>query len=555
MRNNGEDDQPNIDKIITSDADQKATSKRPCNGIQNRIVLVAAVLTGEYFLFSEVFDISPLLATDSWFSIIGYLGTLAPLAIITVTTLALVGGSFLGKQLVESASQLPLSRNAPLWITHIGSFVVLFALTPRIYTSTLFLGIWIALASVSGLSALFLAFSPTLLVFFVKRTWRILAIGTALGITAWGAALLSEGLWNPLGAITLNSVAFLVQQLPGDALFIPEEAIVGTGDFSVRIAPVCSGYQGIGLMTVFMGVYLIWQRNQLKFPISIIIVPAGLILVWLFNVVRITILIGIGAKGYSNIALGGFHAKAGWLLFCGLAMGIVVLTQRSTLFRKIIPNRTTEDSWNPTAAYLLPFLTAVSFSMLTSLFSADGFDLWYGIHILAAGGVYWFYRNTIRPSRLRIDIFSIAMGVLIGAAWVGMDLLWPPETANVTPTWLSELSKSLLVAWISMRVIGSCIVIPIIEEVAFRGYLLRRLISADFTEVSYRKFTWISFAVSSVVFGFMHGRWLAGILAGMTFALIVKRRGNLTDGILAHAAANAVIAAVVLFGDKWSLWV
>jgi len=96
--------------------------------------------------------------------------------------------------------------------------------------------------------------------------------------------------------------------------------------------------------------------------------------------------------------------------------------------------------------------------------------------------------------------------------------------------------------------------VPIAEELAFRGYLLRRLIAADFDQVTSVRFTWLSFLVSSVLFGALHGRWLAGTVAGMCYALAMYRRGKVADAVIAHAVTNALIAADVLIMGNWGLW-
>jgi CAAX prenyl protease-like protein len=92
------------------------------------------------------------------------------------------------------------------------------------------------------------------------------------------------------------------------------------------------------------------------------------------------------------------------------------------------------------------------------------------------------------------------------------------------------------------------------EELAFRGYLLRRLIDAEFTKVSPKHFTAPSFLVSSVAFGALHGRWLAGILAGMIYAAAQYRRGQIPDAIVAHAVTNGLLAAYVLVFGHWAFW-
>ena len=63
-----------------------------------------------------------------------------------------------------------------------------------------------------------------------------------------------------------------------------------------------------------------------------------------------------------------------------------------------------------------------------------------------------------------------------------------------------------------------------------------------------------NFLVSSLAFGLLHQRWLAGVLAGMAFAIAQQRNGRLNDAVSAHALANLLIAAAVLTRERWSLW-
>ena len=122
------------------------------------------------------------------------------------------------------------------------------------------------------------------------------------------------------------------------------------------------------------------------------------------------------------------------------------------------------------------------------------------------------------------------------------------------PTSLAEIPAGLAAVWLLFRVLGSVITVPVAEELAFRGYLLRRLISANFDDLSTPRFTWLSFLVSSVLFGALHGRWLAGTVAGLFYAWAMYRRGRVEDAILAHAITNALIAAAVLILGNWGLW-
>ena len=80
---------------------------------------------------------------------------------------------------------------------------------------------------------------------------------------------------------------------------------------------------------------------------------------------------------------------------------------------------------------------------------------------------------------------------------------------------LNNLTACERSTWFFFRIVGAVVTVPIAEELAFRGYVMRKLIANDFDSVRSGQFTWVSFMASSVLFGALHGEWLAGILAGM----------------------------------------
>jgi CAAX prenyl protease-like protein len=104
------------------------------------------------------------------------------------------------------------------------------------------------------------------------------------------------------------------------------------------------------------------------------------------------------------------------------------------------------------------------------------------------------------------------------------------------------------------RLAGSVITVPIAEELAFRGYLLRKLVGRDFENVPANRFTLLSFVVSSMLFGLLHTSWIAGTVAGALFAIATYHRGRVSDAIVAHMTANALIAIAVLGFGRWDLW-
>ena len=109
--------------------------------------------------------------------------------------------------------------------------------------------------------------------------------------------------------------------------------------------------------------------------------------------------------------------------------------------------------------------------------------------------------------------------------------------------------------WLAIRVLGSVITAPLAEELAFRGFLPRRLMRADFYNLPVATFFWIPFLVSSLLFGALHGQfWLAGTIAGMLFGVALYCGQGLGDAVQAHATTNGLMVLYVFATGHWSAW-
>ena len=198
----------------------------------------------------------------------------------------------------------------------------------------------------------------------------------------------------------------------------------------------------------------------------------------------------------------------------------------------------------------MPFVAIMAAGMAARAMTGS-FEWLYGLRIVAVAITLWVYRATYKSIDWRIDWTAPAAGVLIFAIWIALDRSGP----GPMPPELAASSSTARFAWLALRVIGATVTVPIAEELAFRGFLLRRFISPDFEAVSFRAFSWFALLASSVLFGLLHGqRWIAGTIAGLIFALTVTRRGRFGNAVIAHATANALIAVAVLMFHYWNLW-
>jgi exosortase E/protease (VPEID-CTERM system) len=417
----------------------------------------------------------------------------------------------------------------------------------------LWIWIWLALGAGTAFSWVVAAF-PYVVRQLLPAKLLSLSVSLAFGAVLFGK--FAELFWPYF----VNGTFWLVERMLG--LFYPvvadaDQFLIGTNSFSVTIAPKCSGLEGIALVLVFMTGFLVWFRKNLRFPNALLLIPIGVVTIWLVNAVRITALIAIGTSYSAEVAQSGFHAQVGWLAFNAVALCLVAIAWNMAFFsHAATPDETRESNVAtayPAAPYLAPFLVILASWMISECVAANSFDFLYPVRILAAIATLLYFREQYRSGRvLQLDWSwtAFAIGFAVFLVWRALEPLSGTTNAQAFPA----MPLALAGTWLVFRIVGSVIVVPVAEELAFRGFLSRRLISDDFESVPIGQFTWFSFIVSASVFGLLHGRWIAGVFAGLMFSFAMYRRGRLGDAVLAHATANALITGYVLLSRDWSAW-
>ncbi len=494
-------------------------------------------------------------------------------AILSVLLFTVAGGLFLGAARLrdEYRRQLRDARGPqrfwPFLLVHLGALAAFAWLTSvvceRGFETSPHAAGWLIAWLVAGLATFAawaaMAVPPAFWLPLARRGWSAMTVAAGIDAAAWWAGLYTRELWRPLHALTFRVVRSLLNLVLPQTVSQTAGFRVGTPEFSVGIDRACSGYEGIGLICVFLVAYLWYARRELRFPRALLLLPLGTLVIWLANALRIALLVIIGVWFSPRVALGGFHSQAGWLAFVAISLGLVAVTQRWSFFQAAQAGGETGAKRNPAAPYLAPLLAIFGTAMICGAFSSSsGFDRFYAARVLAAAGVLWCFRRTYAAWRWTWNWPALAIGVLAFGLWMALEFAAPQSASSgsedVLAAGLLSMPREWAAVWLVFRIVGAVVTVPLAEELAFRGYLLRRLVATDFEPVPYDRFTWVSFLASSVLFGLVHGRWLAGTLAGMLYAVAVYRRGRLSDAVLAHATTNALIAAYVVTSGNWSLW-
>ena len=158
---------------------------------------------------------------------------------------------------------------------------------------------------------------------------------------------------------------------------------------------------------------------------------------------------------------------------------------------------------------------------------------------------------------------SLLMGVLVFAIWIGPDRIFPgyhslwlfsnPLTGSVAGG-LPESSRGDMTL-LMLRTVRAAVFVPIAEELFWRGWLMRWIISADFKEVPLGTWSARAFWIVAVLFAVEHGAmWDVGLAAGILYNWWMLRTKSLGDVILAHGITNACISAYVILAGRWEYW-
>jgi len=393
--------------------------------------------------------------------------------------------------------------------------------------------------------------------------WLVRTAPTQLGVAVLSAGLLvlagrlSLESWSTLSGATLYVSHWVLTLYETDVVLDASRQLLGVGDFRVLVLRECSGYEGIGLVVAFLGLYCGLMRKRLRFPHALLLFPVAIAAVWTLNALRIALLVSIGRHVSPEIAVNGFHSQAGWIGFLAVGIGIMAVSSRLPFFSlraASAPRPVADPNDRLLLALLMPFMALMATSILASLFAPH--DEWlYLLKVGAVGAALWCYRDVYAHFASAVSPLSIAVGIGVGILWVATE---PndgtgPELATWLATWLATLPAWAAAAWMAARALGAIVLVPITEELAFRGYFQRVLIARDFWHVAPGQFTWLSFVATSVLFGLMHERLLGATLAGAIYALLLYRTNRLSDAIAAHMASNAVIVGSAIIAREWSL--
>lgn len=212
----------------------------------------------------------------------------------------------------------------------------------------------------------------------------------------------------------------------------------------------------------------------------------------------------------------------------------------------------------PLIVRVAPYIIFVALTALQGKFGEASKYWFYLAKTLVGVWLIWVMLPVVKEMRWSFSLEAVLVGVGVIVVWIALDPYYPKLPMAAGPPWNphEQFGAGSALAWLFIvtRMLGSTLVVPMIEETFFRSFLYRYIVKPNFEEVSLKLFHLGAFLITSVLFGLIHREWLAGILCGMAYQWLVLRKGHLGDAITAHAISNLLLGAWVVYKGAWQFW-
>ncbi|KAB8041445.1 CAAX prenyl protease-related protein [Janthinobacterium aquaticum] len=209
-----------------------------------------------------------------------------------------------------------------------------------------------------------------------------------------------------------------------------------------------------------------------------------------------------------------------------------------------------------------PFLAYLFFIFIADMLGRLGLtphDLrWlYVLKIVVVLGLLCYWRRSYvelaawKPDARAVAIAAVT-GVVVFLLWIKLDAGWMSigQSDGFDPRDNGRMQWPLVL----LRVAGAALVVPVMEELFWRSFLLRWIDSASFLARAPAQASARAFLVTMVLFGIEHNLWLAGMIAGAAYTVLYMRSGSLWSPILAHGVTNGVLGCWIISGGHWNYW-
>jgi hypothetical protein len=188
----------------------------------------------------------------------------------------------------------------------------------------------------------------------------------------------------------------------------------------------------------------------------------------------------------------------------------------------------------------------------------------YPLRVVVTLGALWMFSRAQLAKGPAHPLASIGLGTAVFLLWIGPDVAFGPAYRHfwlfqnaLTGTAASSIPANLKGSFwfLALRTASCTLLVPPMEELFWRGWLMRWLIDNDFRKIPLGTYEAAAFWLVALMFAAEHGPyWEVGLATGIIYNWWMVRTRNLTDCIIAHAVTNGLLSAYVLWSGQFQYW-
>jgi CAAX prenyl protease-like protein len=213
--------------------------------------------------------------------------------------------------------------------------------------------------------------------------------------------------------------------------------------------------------------------------------------------------------------------------------------------------------FSPVAVRVVPFAVFAGLTMIQGRFGETGQYWIYALKTVIAAYLLWMMRRHVQELKWKLSWEAVVVGALVFVAWIGLDGLYPTVSVRegrFNPIQTYGPGAFLGFMFIGVRIVGSALIVPMLEEVFYRSFLYRYIIQVQFLNIPLGRFDWKAFIFVGAAFGIGHFEWLPGILCAFAYQTLVWRKNRLGDALSAHAITNLLLGIWVVARGDYLFW-
>lgn len=209
--------------------------------------------------------------------------------------------------------------------------------------------------------------------------------------------------------------------------------------------------------------------------------------------------------------------------------------------------------------YVLPM---AAFMLLTTIegFAPKPYYVWlYVFKCIVVTAILFSFRTASKDIQPNVHVLipAVLVGLAVFGEWILLDKLIPyphlDSRIGLNPFTTIE-SPIVLTIFLTVRFYGLAVMVPVMEELFWRSFLLRYLTDPDFTKLPLGTFSWTAFAIVAGAFGLMHSEWLVAVICACAYALLLRQTRSLFACIVAHGVTNLALGIYIIVARDWIYW-